>query len=341
MVRKTTVFMLPNPTSRYYLVNLNAFVMQKISFIGSALGYGAQNFFTSLGPKYMKEIYNIVGKLNELSIESDWYNTVEITDVSPGYIEGKGNNHNLVSAHNRELNCIVKNFLTNQSLEFPIIIGGDHSCAIGSWSGIIETLNANRQYGLIWVDAHMDAHTLNTSPSKAYHGMPISFLLGKNTETFGLPRVYIDPNNLVMIGLRSFEKEEKELLDSLQVKIFYINEVHERGLKKIFEEALLIVTNNTKSFGLSIDLDAIDPEDAPAVGSRVSNGILWRELKVNLPIIFSNQKFSALEIAEFNPKLDVSNKTAEIILQIATILGKFKCNTKKQGSNCYFNKLVL
>lgn len=296
--------------------------MKKIAFIGSALGYGAQNFSTSLAPKYIKEKYNIVKKLKSLFIESYWYDTVKIKNPNLDHIPGTGKNYNVVLQHTRKLNLIVKTFLSNTNSGFPIIIGGDHSCAIGSWTGIIDALNAHKQYGLIWIDAHMDAHTLKTSPSKAYHGMPISFLLGQDTKSFQLPEAQISPDNLAIIGVRSFEKEEEELLNSLQVRIFYIDEVHTKGLKKVFEEAISVVSKNTKSFGVSLDLDAIDPKDAPGVSSSTINGLSWLELKDNLPIIFSNSNFSALEITEFNPELDINDKTAEIILQIATILGR-------------------
>jgi len=298
--------------------------MKKIAFIGSALGYGAKIFSTALAPKYMKEQYNIVNKLKNLLIESYWYDIVKIKNYyKNNHVVDKGNNYNAVLQHNNKLNLIIKRFLTNTNDEFPVIIGGDHSCAIGSWTGIIDALNADKQYGLIWIDAHMDAHTLHTSHSKCYHGMPLSFLLGQNTEDFQLsPKVQILPENLVIIGVRSFEEEEKKLLNSLQVRIFYVDEVYKRGLDQVFKEAVSIVNNNTKYFGVSLDLDAIDPKDAPGVGSPEANGLSWLELKENLPIIFSNAKFSALEITEFNPTIDINDKTAEIILQIAIVLGR-------------------
>jgi arginase len=295
--------------------------MRRMAFIGSAFGYGAQNYSTSLGPKYIKVGYDLVKKLKDLFIESYWYDIVETNEINLNFIPNTGKNYKAVLQHSHKLNLSIKQFLTNANSDFPVIIGGDHSCAIGLWSGIIDTLNANKKYGLIWIDAHMDAHTLDTSPSKAYHGRPLSFLLGYNTENFQLSHVQVSPNNLVIIGARSFEEEEEKILNLLRVRIFYIDEVHKRGLKTVFEEAVSIVNRNTKSFGVSLDLDSIDPNDAPGVGSPVQNGLSWLELKNNLPIVFSNPNFSALEIAEFNPKLDVENKTAEIIFQVVGILG--------------------
>jgi len=297
--------------------------MKKIAFIGSAFGDGAPIFTTALAPKYIKENYNIVNKLRNLLIESYWYDIVEIKNPNKNCVSGKGKNYNAVLQHNKKLNSVIKTFLNNIIAEFPIIIGGDHSCAIASWHGIIDALNADEEYGLIWIDAHMDAHTLETSHSKFYHGMPISFLLGKNIDNFQLsPKVQIRPDNLVIIGARSFEAEEEKLLHSLEVRIFYIAEVRARGLEQIFKEAISIVNKKTKYFGVSIDLDAIDPKYAPGVGSPEPNGLSWLELKNTLPIIFSNPNLSALEITEFNPTRDIDDKTAEIILQIVAVLAK-------------------
>ena len=297
--------------------------IKKIAFIGSALGYGSPIFSTAQAPRYIKEKYNIIDKLKDLFIESYWYDTVEIKNPNQDYVPGKGKNYNAILQHNKRLNLIMKAFLSNINAGFPVIIGGDHSCAIGSWSGIIEALDADQKYGLIWIDAHMDSHTFETSHSKYYHGMPISFLLGQNTDNLQLsPKVQIRPDNLVIIGVRSFEEEEERLLNSLKVKIFYIDEVRTKGLDKIFKEAISIVNKHTKYFGVSLDLDSIDPKYAPGVGSPEQNGLSWFELKNNLPIIFSDANFSALEITEFNPELDINDKTAEIILQIAVILGK-------------------
>ncbi|WHA05724.1 arginase (plasmid) [Candidatus Bandiella numerosa] len=297
----------------------------KIALIGSAFGQGAQNFSTNMAPIYLKEVYNLTSKLQSSDIESYWYSIVEVKASSylNSIVCNQGKNYQSVFENITQLRDVLKNFFTNTKLEFPVIIGGDHSCAIGSWSRIIEFYNAKKKYGLIWIDAHMDAHTIESSMSKAYHGMPLSFLLGTNTTHFNLSSgCFICPENLVIIGARSFEKAEKDFLDKLQVRVFYMDEVKKRGLNSILQEAIKIVKQNTNYFGVSIDIDAIDPKDAPGTGCSVVNGLLWRDLKNNLSIIFREREFNALEIVEYNPKLDINNQTAEIIFQIISMLAR-------------------
>lgn len=289
----------------------------KISLIGSAFGHGAQNVDTCLAPRYLQEVFRIVDKLNDSFIKSYWYQILEVQKSFSQFQANPGKNFNNVLENISQLRVTIKSFLLENNSDFPVIIGGDHSCAIATWSSIIEALDLRKKYGLIWIDAHMDAHTVHTSPSGAYHGMPISFLLGHNVEHFNLSKKpLIDPNNIVIIGVRSFEKEERDFLETKQVRVYYIDEVNKRGLKDIFVEALKIVKKNTKYFGVSIDIDALDPLDAPGVGSPVEKGIRWQELKTSLPILFSEQCFNALEIAEFNPSFDIDNRTAKILLQI-------------------------
>lgn len=301
--------------------------MKSINFIGSAFGYGAQVSSTSLGPIFIKNEYDIVKKLNQAKVPSYWYSTVQnvVSDLGKAY--NKNKHYNAVLSHNYNLYAAVQSSIIESSSAIPFIIGGDHSCAIGTWLGVVDQFNANDDFGLIWIDAHMDAHTYETSPSKAYHGMPLSVLLGYGDKTLqsigiGYVRRRINPKLLVLVGVRSYEDEEKEFLKSLGVRVIMIEEVRKRGIKNVFLEALSVVTKSTKGFGISFDLDAIDPVDAPAVNSPESMGMSWEETKKFLPLLFANQKLKAVEVTEFDPSIDQHDKTAEIILQTALMLGK-------------------
>lgn len=202
---------------------------------------------------------------------------------------------------------------------FPVIIGGDHSIAIGTWAAEVAIYQAQEQFGLIWVDAHMDAHTYESSPSKAYHGMPLACLLGYGDEelvNMGGFKPKLSPKHLVLIGVRSFEIGERQLLERLGVRIIYMNEIRQNGFNKCFGEALEIASHTTKGFGLSIDMDAFDPVYAPGVGSPVPDGLRPREVLDELKQLKSNERFKALEIAEYNPRLDNNSKTMHLIYQI-------------------------
>lgn len=295
----------------------------KFNIIGSAFGHGAKIHTTNLAPNYLQNTYNINLKLGS---NFKWFCTID--NVNKGIretdliAENKGKYYNAVLKHNIELAETIERLVKIEN-EMPVVIGGDHSCGIGTWSGVVTGLDAQKNFGLIWVDAHMDAHTFKTSPSKAYHGMPVATLLGKGNSdlcNIGSKGQKIKPENLVLIGIRSFEEGERALLESCNVKIFYASEVKERGIKVIFEEALAIATHHTQGFGISIDLDAFDPIYAPGVGSPEPNGLDVSNTIDQLSILFSSKQLKCLEITEFNPELDDQDKTADILHQILQAL---------------------
>src|SRR5580765_4116245 len=144
----------------------------------------------------------------------------------------------------------------------PCVIGGDHSCAGGTWVGVARMLQG--ELGLIWIDAHMDSHTPGTSHTGRLHGMPLAWLLGQaDDDLYGLSAGVVDPEHVALIGVRSFEPEEEERLERLGVRVYHFAEVKKRGLPIVFSEALAIVTSGTERFGVSIDLDVITPKEVP------------------------------------------------------------------------------
>ncbi|MBI5793053.1 MAG: arginase [Rhodocyclales bacterium] len=200
--------------------------------------------------------------------------------------------------------------------DFPLVIGGDHSCAIGTWSGMRRSLEAGRRLGLVWVDAHMDSHTLESSPSHNVHGMPLACLLGH-----GDPRLTgIDPAgakllpaDVCLIGVRSFEAAEAALLRELGVRVYFMDEVRRRGLPEVFGEALQRVARDTAGYGISIDLDALDPAEGPGVGTPVGGGLARAELAAALALADGDERLLALEIVEYNPYRDEGFVTARAI----------------------------
>ncbi len=201
-----------------------------------------------------------------------------------------------------------------QAGHFPLVVGGDHSCAIGTWNGAHRALANKGPLGLIWVDAHMDSHTFITTPSEQINGMPLACLLGHGDPALaGIagPEPKLHPEHVCLIGVRSFEAGEAALLHRLGVRIYDMNEIRRRGLPKVFAEALTIVRHGTAGFGVSVDLDALDPEEAPGVGSPVSSGLRVAELADALSQLRSDPAFVAMEIAEYNPRRDRGHATAD------------------------------
>ncbi len=281
--------------------------MKTTAFIGFASGWGAQVRETEKGPLSLYES----GILSSLSLPWIWQETLlplktaQEVSLPPGdltlpYIEDMC----------RRISSSIGTALQNQ--QFPVIIGGDHTVAAGTWPGVIYHLKAKQKFGLIWIDAHMDAHTMETSFSHAYHGMPLAMLLG-----FGEPAMcnlleegpVLSPQHVCLIGVRSYEEGEATLLKRLGVRIYFMKEVEERGFKAVFQEALQLVKKGTKGFGLSIDLDGFDPEDAPGVGTPASHGLKAREVLPVLSMAHNDPLLKALEIVEYNPNLDKGRKT--------------------------------
>ncbi len=160
--------------------------------------------------------------------------------------------------------------------ELFVVIGGDHSCAIGTWSGVFAAKKNEGPIGLIWIDAHMDSHTPKTTPSGNIHGMPVACLLGYGDERLiaiadGQPK--LQPEKICLIGIRSFEPEEAKLLEKLNVRVFYMDEERQRGLQTVMREAVQIASQGTTGYGVSMDIDSIDPADAPGTGAAEPNGI--------------------------------------------------------------------
>ena len=203
---------------------------------------------------------------------------------------------------------------------FPVVLGGDHSCAIGTWSGAAAALAAKGALGLVWVDAHMDSHTRATSGSGMPHGMPLAALLGygeaKPIAAHAASTVvegHLDPRHVALVGVRSHEPEEAALLDRLGVKVFDQAAVDTRGVGDALGEAVAIARAAAGGYGMSIDLDAVDPGDAPGVGSPVAGGVPGRELVAALRACCDEARFVALEIVEYNPQRDVADRTAQLI----------------------------
>jgi arginase len=207
-----------------------------------------------------------------------------------------------------------------------IVVGGDHSCAIGTWSGARDGLGETEALGLVWFDAHMDAHTPETTPSGRLHGMPIAALMGYGrAELTGLSRhaPALRPEHLCLIGVRSYEDGERALLDRLGVRVIHMDEIRRIGLRAATEEALAIARRGTAGFGISIDMDVLDPSEAPGVGSRVAGGLTGAELADALRLAQGSDGLLGFEIAEYDPTFDVRFRTADQVRRLlAAALGR-------------------
>ena len=198
----------------------------------------------------------------------------------------------------------------------PCVIGGDHSCAAGTWAGVARTMQGS--LGLVWIDAHMDAHTPGTSHTGRLHGMPLAWLLGENDDAlYGLSAGVLEPSHVCLIGVRSFEPEEAERLQRLGVRVIHMDEVQRRGLDATLEEAFAIAADGTEMYGISIDLDAVTPTEAPGVGTPVNDGLPALHLVRTVGELGGGDRLAGVEIVEYVPPLDPDGRTARVAVDLA------------------------
>ena len=209
--------------------------------------------------------------------------------------------------------------------DFPLVIGGDHSIALGSVAGVVR---ARGPVGVIWIDAHADLNTPESTPSGNIHGMPLAALVGIGDkrlvelggELGGIGRK-VDPTRVVIIGSRDLDPGEKAFLREVGVNVFTMKEIDRLGLAAVMEQAIELATRDTNGLHISFDMDAVDPDFAPGVGTRVAGGLTYREAHLSLELIADSGKMTSLEIVEVNPTLDQENRTA--IMAAELILSAF------------------
>src|ERR1700722_8691812 len=202
----------------------------------------------------------------------------------------------------------------------PMILGGDHSAAVGSVSGVAEYYRRrNQKIGLLWMDAHSDINTPETSPSGNVHGMPLAALLGLGPEKLGSIFGYspkVAAENTVLIGVRDIDAAERENIRRAGVaEVYTMRDIDERGMRTVMEEALRAAGRGTAGYHVSLDMDWIDPEDAPGVGTPVRGGATYREAHLAMEILADHGRLLSFEIVEVNPVIDEHNRTAQLAVE--------------------------
>ncbi len=241
----------------------------------------------------------------------DWQPLLEVSKT----------NKNSLNILNKQ-SCVISQFSQQQFADEKsfLVIGGDHSIAVGTWAGVINSLPKDATFALIWIDAHMDAHTQETSPSGNLHGMPVSVLLGEaghDLQQCFPSQQHLDGRDLYLFAIRSYEAEELVLLSKKNVNVFDTARIErDGGTKKVLKQLLETISRCYDYYAISLDLDAIDPEDAPGVDTGVATGLSADNLLSVFEEVSFGKKFVGLEIAEFDPQKDQQKKTEKLIYQI-------------------------
>ncbi|HKA01950.1 MAG TPA: arginase [Candidatus Solibacter sp.] len=289
-----------------------------IAIIGAPLDLGQDRRGVDMGPSAVR-VANLNGRLSELGYTvEDWGNIpVEQKESWPA---GDATAKYLaqIAAACNVLADRVEQALAGDYL--PIVLGGDHSVAVGTVSGVSRHFRTRGQaIGLIWLDAHADMNTPETSPSGNIHGMPLACILGMGPAELSDLRGYrpkIDPRRAVIVGLRDVDQLEKPHVRDSGIRAFTMRDIDERGLRAVMEEAIRIASGGS-GFHLSLDMDFVDPADAPGVGTPVRGGATYREAHLALEMICDSRSMVSMEIVEVNPVIDERNRTAGLAVELA------------------------
>ena len=211
--------------------------------------------------------------------------------------------------------------------EFPLILGGDHSMSVGSLAGIgAHCAEHGKTLGVIWIDAHADMNTAETTPSGNIHGMPLAVAMGyghPSLTSIGGNFPKLDPRNLAIIGLRSIDAGERTLIKELGVAAYTMFDIDRLGMYEIASRILEDMSRSVDHLHISFDVDGVDPSIAPGVGTPVPGGLSFRETHLFMEMISQIEAYSSLEVAEVNPILDVQNSTAVFAADVvASSMGK-------------------
>lgn len=210
---------------------------------------------------------------------------------------------------------------------FPLILGGDHSIAAGTVAGASAHFRkTGRKMGLIWVDAHSDMNTPETSPSGNVHGMPLACCVGmgpRELTHIGGHFPIVDPHNVALVGIRSVDELERRNIQHAGLRVFTMRNIDEQGMRAVMSEAIAVASQGTDVFHVSFDMDSVDPREAPGVGTPVPGGLTYREAHLAMEMICDSGKMRSMEVVEVNPVIDEANRTAMLAVElILSALGK-------------------
>jgi arginase len=293
---------------------------RRIRVMGVPLDLGASRRGVDMGPSAMR-VAGLEQRLEALGHEvTDAGNIrVEIAET-----QGYGNENarylkQIARTCTRLADAVLK---TLEEGMMPLVLGGDHSLAAGSVSGVAGFYRRRgEKIGLVWIDAHSDINTPETSLSGNVHGMPLAALLGLGPEPLSrilgfVPKLCAE--NTVLVGVRDVDAAERENLRRAGVaKVYTMRDIDERGMRAVMEEALDVAGNGTAGYHVSLDMDWIDPENAPGVGTPVRGGATYREAHLAMEILADDGRLLSFEIVEVNPVIDEHNRTAELAVELA------------------------
>ncbi|WP_449619475.1 arginase [Robertmurraya sp. Marseille-Q9965] len=288
--------------------------MKRLAIIGMPMDLGQMRRGVDMGPsairyaginERLKNLFDEVRDLGDIPIGRP--------EVS---IDQESNLRNLELIAEKTAKLAAKVDEVIESGSFPLVLGGDHSIAIGTLAGVSKHY---QNLGVIWYDAHGDLNTAETSPSGNIHGMPLAVSMGLGhplLTNIGGYQPKVKPENIVIIGARSLDEGERALIKEKGIKVYTMHEIDRLGMTQVIEESIQYLQHKTDGVHLSLDLDGLDPAEAPGVGTPVSGGISYRESHLAMEMLAESNLITSAEFVEVNPILDDKNKTASLAVAL-------------------------
>ncbi|MCG7339953.1 arginase [Staphylococcus sp. ACRSN] len=291
-----------------------------IDIIGAPSTFGQRKLGVNFGPDAIRYA-GLVSRIKAIGLSVNDKGNIEVPflDIEKFNSEQKGlRNLNEIATVSSNLCKSVSESISEN--HFPLILGGDHSIAIGSISGVSQHYN---NLGIIWYDAHGDLNVPEESPSGNIHGMPLRILAGDGDPSLveiGGDNPKVKAENIVLIGMRDLDIGEKKYIKENNIKTFTMADVDRIGINQVIEESLSYLKDKTDGIHLSLDVDGLDPVETPGTGTRVLGGLTYRESHFALELLHSSNLITSMDVVEVNPLIDQNNHTAE---QAVSLVGSF------------------
>jgi arginase len=290
----------------------------KIRIIGVPMDLGASRRGVDMGPSALR-VAGLQARLKQLGRHVEDIGNVAVPQPEEQpYGEKRARYLDEISSACKGLADAVKKALDEDFT--PLVLGGDHSVAVGTTAGTAAHFHKKgKRTGVIWLDAHGDMNTPDSSPSGNVHGMPLAAIMGYGppelTDLAGI-KPMVEPRNVALVGIRELDSKERRLVKESGVHIFTMRDVDERGMREVMADALRFAGDDTAGIAVSLDMDFVDPGDAPGVGTPVRGGVTYREAHLALEMIADSKLLASFELVEINPVIDVHNTTAALGVEL-------------------------
>jgi arginase len=285
---------------------------QKIRIIGVPMDLGASRRGVDMGPSALR-VAGLQARIKQLGHQVEDIGNISVKQPEEmSYGEKRAKYLAEIADACKDLAVMVEKSLDESML--PVVLGGDHSIAAGTLSGVATHFKKKeKKIGLIWLDAHGDINTPESSPSGNVHGMPLAAAMGYGaTELVELQgfKPKVEPQNISLVGIRDLDSQEKKLAKKSGVHVFTMRDIDERGMREVMSDALKYAMDDTDGISVSLDMDFVDPSDAPGVGTPVRGGVTYREAHLAMEMLADTEAMVSLEVVEINPVIDEHNRTA-------------------------------